>query len=349
MSHADSGTVRAVEFTKILEHPFGIARITTTTERSVLVEIDGGWGEAAPSRIFGETFAGTLEILRQALADLPPATEDPGPHIDSLAAGPLGKHRSALAAIDMALHDRWGRAVGEPVWRLLGADPAKLPISSFTIGIDETEEMLRKVATVGARSPILKIKLGRHADRDVDIVRRIREAVPDKTLRVDANQGWSLEQARPIVAELAKLDGIDLIEQPLSRRNPEGIREISQLSPIPVYVDENCHTAADIPALARICKGVNVKLMKSGGLREALRIVKTAREHGLGLMLGCMVETSVGISAAAQIAPLFDHIDLDGHVLITNDPFEGCGWDNGRLTLSDAPGLGLRMRPGATL
>ncbi|MBN1475764.1 dipeptide epimerase [Candidatus Sumerlaeota bacterium] len=347
MTRPDGIARRVLPFEKRLEHPFGIASITVDSEPGTLLQIGDSWGEASPSRIYGETVDGTLETLRELAPLLPTDGRDPTDYLDDLAQRIPGQ-RSALCAIDTALHDLWARAQGQPLWRLLGADPSRLPTSSFTIGIDDIDVMIEKVETVGAKSPILKIKLGRNPDGDCEVMRQIREAAPDKTLRVDANQGWTLSDAKRLAPILADL-GVEYIEQPLRRGQLEAARELKRVSPLPIFLDEDSHFASDIPRLAEACHGVNIKLMKTGGLTEALRMIAAARAHGLQVMIGCMVETSVAITAAAQIAPLCDHVDLDGHVLITNDPFEGCGWDQGRLTLSETPGLGLRVIPGSGL
>jgi len=165
---------------------------------------------------------------------------------------------------------------------------------------------------------------------------------------VDANQGWSLDDAKRLAPILADLD-VEYIEQPLRRGSFEDGKRLKELSPLPIFADEDSHLAADIPLLAQVYHGINIKLIKTGGLLEARRMLAAAREHDLQVMVGCMVETSAGITAAAQIAPLCDHVDLDGHVLITNDPFDGCGWDEGRLTLSDQPGMGVTLKGGVSL
>jgi L-Ala-D/L-Glu epimerase / N-acetyl-D-glutamate racemase len=325
MTSPDRIAARVLAFEKLLEHPFGVASVTVDSEPASLLQIGDCWGEASPSRIYGETPEGTLETLHRLAPHLPTDGRDPSEFLDDLALR-IPEQRSALCAVDTALHDLWARSQGQPLWRLFGADPAQLPTSSFTIGIDELDVMIEKVESVGAKSPILKIKLGRNPDGDCEVMRQIRKAAPDKTLRVDANQGWTLDDAKHLAPILADL-GVEYIEQPLRRGDLEAGRELKRVSPLPIYLDEDSHFASDIPRLAEACHGVNIKLMKTGGLAEARRMISSAREHGLQVMIGCMVETSAGITAAAQIAPLCDHVDLDGHVLITNDPFEGCGWD----------------------
>lgn len=347
MTPADTGDARVFRFEKVLEHPFGIASITTNTEWSVLLHVNGSWGEAAPSRIYGETVDSVLAILEKVLPDIPTDGQKPDDFLDWFEEH-YPHNRSAMCAVDSVLHDLWARKEGQPLWKLLGAEPTKMPISSFTIGIDEIDVMLDKVEEAAAKSPVLKIKLGRNPDTDWEVMKEIRAAAPDKTLRVDANQGWTLEDAKRLISKFEEL-GVEYVEQPLRRGEFDKGAELKAWSPLPIYVDEDCHLASGVPELAKIAHGVNAKLVKTGGIREAVRLVMAAREHGLGTMLGCMVETSNAIGAAAQIAPLFDHIDLDGHVLITNDPFVGPGWDNGRLTLTDQMGLGLTVSPDAKL
>jgi L-alanine-DL-glutamate epimerase-like enolase superfamily enzyme len=347
LTPADAAQVQIIPFEKTLEHPFGISSSTIATSQSILVRIGDAWGEASSTGNPDESRDDSAAILERWVGEIPTDGRDPGEFLDRFEREEPGKS-GAKGAIDMVLHDRWARAQGLPLRKLWSIDPADMPVSSFTIGIDEIDVMLEKIETAGSKSPVLKIKLGRDPDGDAEIMRQIRRAAPNKILRVDANQGWSLHDARRLAPVMADL-GVEYIEQPLKRGEIEACKTLKRNCPLPIFLDEDARVAADIPRLADACDGVNIKLMKTGGLREARAMIAAARERGLQLMLGCMIETSVGITAAAQIAPLFDHIDLDGHILISNDPFDGCGWDNGKLTLSDKPGIGVSLKPGQSL
>jgi L-alanine-DL-glutamate epimerase-like enolase superfamily enzyme len=328
-----------------LEEPFGISRVTRTEEERTYIEVDGGWGEAAPASYYGEdefTVRAALDALNQMeLGDLDLVADV----IDRANAAVAG-NRAAKAALDIALHDRLGKALGLPLWKLFGRAPSRPLVTSFTIGIDTLDVMLDKTERA-SRFDILKIKLGRDVDHDMAVMREIRRCAGDaKTLRVDANAGWTLDEARRIIPLLADL-GVEYVEQPLPMGAIEQLRQLRKDCPLPIYLDEDIHTSRDIPPVAGAADGINIKLMKAGGLTEARRMVAVARACGLGVMLGCMIESSLGITAAAHLAPAVDHIDLDAHLLIANDPFEGVATrPNGELVLPDAPGLGVAFRPG---
>jgi L-alanine-DL-glutamate epimerase-like enolase superfamily enzyme len=247
----------------------------------------------------------------------------------------LRGHRAAHAAIEMALHDWIGKRLGQPVWRLLGLDPEATPLSCVTLGMASPEEMERKLETV-LDFPMLKVKLG--SPGDVDNLRRIRRRYAGK-IRVDANTAWNPTDAVRVLRQIEPLE-IELVEQPVSRHDLDGLRWVRERSGIPVFADESCHHAADIANLAGRVDGVNLKIMKSGGLREMLRTIHAARAHGLQIMLGSMVESSLALSAAAQLAPLADYLDLDGHWLLRDDPFDGAPRERGVIELSERPGLG---------
>jgi L-alanine-DL-glutamate epimerase-like enolase superfamily enzyme len=250
---------------------------------------------------------------------------------------------SAKSAVSAALHDLAAKRLGVPLYRLWGLDPAAAPRSSFTIAIAEEAELRRRVAEA-AEYPILKVKLG--SDRDEEIIRTVRDAAPGKTLRVDANAAWTPKHALRMIGLLAEL-GVEFVEQPLPPQDVEGLRFVRERSPLHIVADESCITAADIPRLVGAVDGINIKLSKCGGLREALRMIAVARAHGLLVMAGCMIESSLGITAAAHFAPLLDCADLDGAALLANDPFAGATIAAGRIALPDAPGLGVTERTGA--
>jgi L-alanine-DL-glutamate epimerase-like enolase superfamily enzyme len=247
---------------------------------------------------------------------------------------------AARAALDIALHDWIGKRLGIPVFRLLGLDPADAPLTTFSIGID-TPETTRQKVREAEEFPVLKVKVG--LDTDEATIEAVR-SVTGKPLRVDANEGWKDKETAIRKIEWLAAKGVELVEQPMPAALLEEAAWVRERSPIPVFADEACLRASSIPALAGAFHGVNVKLDKAGGLREALRMIHTARACGLGVMLGCMIASSVSTTAAAHLSPLVDFADLDGHLLVANDPWEGVVVRDGRLVLPDRPGLGLRKR-----
>ncbi len=324
-----------------LVHPFKIARRAVDEYRQVVsVEIDGGMGEAPPARFYGETVetvGAALEILEAGLDGDLDAIQSVMAKLESV----LGGNYAAKSAIDMALHDRLGKAFGVPLYRLWGLDPNATPPTSFTIGLDEPEVMRQKVREAGDYE-ILKVKLG--TPQDLQIIRALRE-VTDKPIYADANTAWSPKEAVRKIRELAPL-GIDLVEQPTAADDLEGLKFVRERSDIPIIADESVKRAADIPALAECVDGINIKLVKCGGLLEAMRIISVARAHKLQIMMGCMIESSLGITAAAHLTPLVDYVDLDSHFLIANDPYIGVTLENGRLVLPNRPGIGAIQRVG---
>ena len=327
-------------------YPFVIARGGSSEYRLVRVTVidadeTEGWGEAAPNRFYGES----VETVAAALARFAPLLEAADPWALETAEAEmnaaLGRNGSAKSAVSAALHDLAAKRLGVPLYRLWGLDPARAPHSSFTIGIAATAEELARRVEDAAEYPILKVKLG--TERDAEIVRAVRRAAPEKTIRVDANAAWSPKQALRMMDVLVDA-GVELVEQPVPAHDVDGLRFVSERSSLPVIADESCVTAVDIPRLAGAVDGINIKLSKCGGLREALRMVATARAHGLLVMAGCMVETSLGITAAAHLAPLLDYADLDGAALLRDDPHEGASIRGGVIRLPDGPGLGVRRR-----
>ena len=324
-------------------HPFGIARGTQSTYRVVWVRLtddDGveGWGEADPSSYYGET-ADTVVAALKRLGPLLP--EDPFAleEAEGRLAASLKGNAAARVALSAALHDLVGKRLGVPLWKLWGLDPAKAPASSFTIGIDAPDVIKAKVREASPYG-ILKIKVG--TPDDERILRAVRE-VTDKPIRVDANCGWTAKQAiarLPLLREM----GVELIEQPLPPEDLDGLAQVRRASPLPIIADESCRTAADIPRLAGAVDGINIKLAKCGSLREALRMIAVARAHSMMVMVGCMIETSLGITAAAHFTPLVDVVDLDGAALLKRDPFTGASIAGGRVTLPTGPGLGVTKR-----
>jgi L-Ala-D/L-Glu epimerase len=324
-------------------HPFIIARGGQSDYRTVWVRLkdkDGneGWGEAAPTRFYGETTETVLAALDTYGTQLP---DDPFDLEEAERRWELALHRNpaARAALSSALHDLVGKRLGVPVYRLWGLDPAKAPRSTFTIGLDTPEKMQAKVREA-QQYPILKIKLG--TDRDVEILRTIRDAT-DREIRVDANCGWTLKQAVGMLPVLEEF-GVTVLEQPLPPDQLDGLAEIRRRAEIPLIADESCEFAAHIPPLVGKVDGINIKLAKCGSLREAIRMIAIARAHGMTVMVGCMIESSIGITAAAHFTPLVDIVDLDGAALLADDPFVGATIDGGQVSLPAGPGLGVRRR-----
>jgi L-alanine-DL-glutamate epimerase-like enolase superfamily enzyme len=245
---------------------------------------------------------------------------------------------SARSAVSAALHDLEGKALGVPVWRMWGLDPKQAPPSSFTIGIPASLDELPARIAEAAEYPILKVKLGSPQERD--IITTVRNCAPGKILRVDANAAWTPKHALEMVALLGDL-GVEFVEQPLSAHDIEGMRLVRKRSRLPIVADESCIVATDIPALAGAVDAINIKLAKCGSLREALRMIAVARAHDMQVMTGCMIESSLGITAAAHFAPLLDYADLDGAALLANDPARGATISNGIIGIPGGPGLGV--------
>lgn len=318
-----------------LKTTFRVAHGASDQRHNVLVYLDDGVGEAAAVPYYGETQAGIIDYLKT----VPDFGDDPFDLDGVLAHRPPGS-RAARSAIDQALHDLWGKRLGQPLYRLFGLNPNHLPLTSFTIALDEPESMAAQARESG--QPVLKVKLG--SEKDEAILRAIRE-VTDAMLRVDVNAGWSREQALQIIPRLVDYD-LEFIEQPLAVEDVEGyfwLKEKLRVQgvSIPIFADETAKVSQDIPKLAGAVDGVVVKTMKSEGIREMLRMIHTARAHDMQVMLSCMVESSVGVTAAAHLAPLCDYADLDGPLLIKNDPYRGLRYDGARISLPDGPGIGV--------
>ena len=328
-------------------HAFHIARMAAPpARRSVWIRLrdaDGveGWGEAAVSTpYYGETADTVAAVLPQLAAAVREAADgDPLAleRTERAVGRTIGHNSAAKAGISIALHDLVGKRLGLPLWKLWGLDPIAPP-SSFTIGIDEPERMREKVREAAAYR-ILKVKVGTARDRE--ILEAIRSEAPDAVIRVDANTGWTVKgalAAMPLLEEMR----VEFIEQPLPPTDLEGLRQLRERSPIPIIADESCVSLADIPRLVGAVDGINIKLAKCGSLREATRMVHTARAHGMLVMLGCMVESTIGVAAAVQLAPLCDYLDLDGAALLENDPFTGPGIEgDGAIRFNTEPGLGV--------
>ena len=321
-----------------LRTTFRVAHGASDVRNNVLVYLDDGVGEAAAVPYYGETQEGIIEYLKS----VPDLGDDPFDMDTILAKRPAGS-RAARSAIDEALHDLWGKKLGQPLYKLFGLNPNSLPLTSFTIGMDEPEVMAKQAKESG--NPILKIKLG--SEDDEARIKAICEAT-DARLRVDANAGWSRDQALEIIPRLAEYD-LEFIEQPLAVDDVEGYFWLKERlnalrCNILIFADETVKTSHDVTKLAGAVDGVVVKTMKSEGIREALRMIHTARAHDMQIMLSCMVESSVGVTAAAHLAPLCDFADLDGPLLIKNDPYCGLKYDGARMFLPDGAGIGVLRR-----
>jgi L-Ala-D/L-Glu epimerase len=325
--------------TLTLAETFTIARSSEDEAEVVHVAIEHaghtGYGEAAPIERYDESAESAVAFLDGAdelLGDDPFALERIGARLDERPG-----EQAAKAAIDAALHDLCGKLLGLPAWRFLGLSQSGPP-TSWTVWLGDPDDMARRAERVAGRFKRLKLKLGGADGQDVERVRAVR-GVTDVPLQVDVNEWWSLEEALDALPQLQEL-GVEYCEQPLRAGDADG-PELKRRSPLPIYVDEDCHTSADVAECAERAHGINIKLAKSGGIREGVRMAHAARSLGLGVMLGCMLESGLGIAAGCQIASLCDHVDLDGNLLLVHDPWPGVQFVDGVQVPSAAPGLGV--------
>ncbi|MBM4161045.1 MAG: dipeptide epimerase [Ignavibacteria bacterium] len=326
-----------------LKHTFTISRSSRDVSPVDLVQIEHngviGFGEAAPSTRYGESVDSVEQFLSKLAFekfDDPFQLESVLTYVDCTAPD----NSSAKAAVDIALHDLVGKLLGLPLCVYWGLDREKTPLTSFTIGIDAPPVIEQKVREA-EEYPILKIKLG--GTNDEEIIRTIRK-VTQKTLRVDANEGWKTREVAVERIKWLEQEGVEFIEQPMPAADLRGTAWVRERVNLPLIADESSARLHDVPKLQGVFDGINIKLMKCAGLREAMRMIHTARACGLKVMVGCMIESSVGISAAAQLSPLVDYADLDGNVLVSNDPFEGVSIVNGKLKLPNRPGIGVMTK-----
>ncbi|MBI1368719.1 MAG: dipeptide epimerase [Planctomycetes bacterium] len=325
-------------YTLPLEYAFTTAHHSKTHAQTVIVELaDGelrGYGEAPDNFYFNATPDKTLAAIESVREIVERAPLDPRNFYEALRE-PLSRHPFALCALDEAMWDMHGKSMGKPLWEIWGlAAPGGL-VSDYTIGLDTLEAMKGKLAD-HAGWPVYKIKLG--TDDDVRIVRELR-GTTDAVLRVDANCAWSAEQTVENAAALAALN-VEFIEQPMKADQWDAMEKVHAASALPIIADESCLSMADVERCAGRFAGVNVKLTKSGGLTPALAMLRRARELGLRTMVGCMTETTIGISAAAQLVPLLDYADMDGATLLAEDVATGTRLEKGRIVFTDAPGCG---------
>jgi L-alanine-DL-glutamate epimerase-like enolase superfamily enzyme len=339
----NSGETMIEVKTKRLElaHTWTIARNSSNFKNNVFVKLekDGivGIGEAAPNVRYGENADLTTKRIKEAGQIF--KTTDFYQYIDikNLLSEKIVDQNCARAALDVALMDWVGKALGAPLYKLWGLNTSSAPRTSFSIGIDAPEVIKQKV-TEAAEYPLLKIKVGKENDKE--IIAAVR-SVTDKPLRVDANEGWKSKEVALEKIKWLKSEGVEFIEQPLPSDMLEETAWLRDKVDMPIIADEAVKTAADIPKLATAYDGINIKLMKAGGTLEALRMIQMAKALNLKIMLGCMIESSVAITAAAHLAPYVDYADLDGNLLISNDPFSGVKVNNGRFVYNEKPGLGV--------
>ena len=327
-----------------LAHVFTVASYSRTTTPDVQVEItwEGvtGYGEASMPPYLGQSVETVTKFLNKV--DLsqfndPFKMEDILSYVDSLSEG----DGAAKCAIDIALHDLVGKLLGQPWYKLWGLDPAKAPSTTFTIGIDTPDVVKEKTLEAVGKFNILKVKVG--LDTDVEMIETIR-TVTDVPLAVDANQGWKDRSKALDEIFWLKEHGIVMVEQPMPKEMLDDIAWLTERSPLPIFADESIQRLKDILPLKGVFSGINIKLMKCTGMREAWKMVTLGRALGMQVMLGCMTETSCAVSAAAQLSPAVDFADLDGNLLISNDRFDGVKVVGGRLSLPDAPGIGITLK-----
>lgn len=327
----------------VLAHTFTVASYSrkSTPDVQVKIEYEGvtGYGEASMPPYLGHTVDSVCAFLQKVNLEQfsdPFCLEDILAYVDSLSPG----DEPAKAAVDIALHDLVGKLMGQPWYRIWGLNPAKAPSTTFTIGIDTPEIVREKTLECAERFNILKVKVG--LDSDAQMISTIR-SVTDLPLAVDANQGWKDRQKALDEIYWLKENGVVMVEQPMAKERLDDIAWITERSPLPIYADESIQRLKDIDRIKGAFHGINVKLMKCTGMREAWKMINYARALGMRAMIGCMTETSCAVSAAAMLSPLCDFADLDGNLLITNDRFRGMTVNDGKITLPDVPGIGLEL------
>jgi len=330
-----------------LRHPFGISRGTVTELPTVLLRLETGQGElvglgeGSPVRYKAQQATAAPPLLEQMAAPLTLANIDDIQRHETTARSIAAGHSSALCAFDLALWDARGRRQGKPLYELFGTPRPDKVATSYTVSLSDHPTMELR-AREAAHLPLLKIKLGRSVDFDLEAMRLIRAAAPKSLLRVDANAGWILEDAEKLIPLLADM-GVDLVEQPLAIGNIDGMRQLRGRWPVQIVADEDAQDLSSLPALRGAVDGINIKLMKCGGLSEALRMIRFARNEGWSILVGCMIETRLGLGAGAHLGGLIDYLDLDAYMLTTNDPFPpgSAPEPTSVAPLGTGPGLGL--------
>ena len=335
------------DFNGILKHTFTISGSSRSSTPIVLTRLsyDGytGYGEAAMPPYLGETAASVNGFLQRVRKEVLPGFNDPFriqeimEETDRLAAG----NTAAKASVDIALHDLTGKIMGQPWWKIWGFSPEKTPYTSFTIGYDDDDDTVRAKTGEASWTKVLKVKLGMGDEKDRRMVRLVMEVNGTAPLYVDANQGWTDRERALDMIYWLKGQGAVLVEQPMSKYDLDSHAWLTERSPLPIIADEACQRLTDIPRLKGAFHGINIKLMKCTGMREAREMITLSRALGMRLMIGCMTETSVAISAAAQLCPEMEWADLDGNLLLANDCFDGMKIRNGKITLDERPGIGV--------
>lgn len=327
-----------------LKHVFTVATYSRTTTPSVQVQIeyDGiiGYGEASMPPYLGESTESVTNFLRQVNLEQfndPFQLEDILAYIDGIMPG----NTAAKASVDIALHDLVGKMLNAPWYQIWGLNRDKAPDTTFTIGIDTADVVRQKTEEVAGQFNILKVKLG--GDNDKEMIETIR-SVTDVPLAIDANQGWKDRQYALDMVHWLKEKGIVMVEQPMPKTQLDDIAWVTQHSPLPIFADESLQRLSDVAGLSGAFTGINIKLMKCTGMREAWKMVTLARALNMKVMVGCMTETSVAITAAAQFSPAVDFADLDGSLLISNDNFKGMEVVNGKIVIPELPGIGVVKR-----
>lgn len=335
-------------FTAEMKYTFSISGSSRNSTPIVLTKLHWcgftGYGEASMPPYLGENQASAGAFLKDVRDKVLPKfrnaflVEDILAEVDALAE----RNCAAKASVDIALHDLLGKIIGQPWWKIWGFNPDNTPYTCYTIGYDASDGTVRQKTQEASWSRYLKVKLGQNDAEDRRMMRLIREVCPDTPIYVDANQGW---KDRIYAAEMAcwlAENGVVMIEQPMPKDDLEGNGYVNSKSPVPIVADESCQRLSDITRLQGAFRGINIKLMKCTGLHEAREMVTLANALGMDTMIGCMTETSVAISAAAQLSPKMRWADLDGNILIANDCFSGMKLHEGRITLEDLPGIGVR-------
>ena len=333
-------------YTGKLKYTFTIATYSRTETPLVLVRLRWreftGYGEAAMPQYLGESTQSVTAFLARAAQEVLPRFKDPVLMDDILSeVDALSPHDTAAkASIDIALHDLVGKILGRPWWQMWGYNPSNTPCTSYTIGYDDSDDMVNEKIEEASWTKVVKVKLGMGEEKDKRMINLIRAKL-DTVICVDANQGWKTrEEALDMINWLSERN-VCLIEQPMAKEDLDSAAWLTERSPLPVIADEACQRLADIPRLKGAYDGINIKLMKCTGMREAHRMAEMARGLGMEVMLGCMTETSVAISAAAQLSPVACWADLDGNILLANDCFSGMKLTDGKITLNEKPGIGV--------
>jgi L-Ala-D/L-Glu epimerase len=338
--------MRAYTYDLPLRHVFTISRGSMTVQPTVIVELEHegvkGYGEATTNDYYGVTLEHLTEVLNRVCPVIEQLGFMPAEDLWEQLTTHLGADPFALCAVDQAAHDLYGKLQGQPLYQLWGLDPNQAPPTDYTIGIDEPSVMLDKMREF-PEWPIYKIKLG--TSRDLEIVQQLR-AGSGAVFRVDANCGWTAAETIDRAPRLKEL-GVEFIEQPLPAESWEEMRKVYLESSLPVIADESCIVESDVPRCHGYFHGVNIKLVKCGGLTPARRMIERARQLGLRVMVGCMTESTVGISAIAHLAPMLDYVDMDGALLLAEDIATGVSIEKGICRFADEPGTGVRLtRPG---